>query len=444
MVPAPEVSVIVPYFDDQARLTLLLRALAQQTGGVPFDVIVADDGSPQTPSIPTGLGFSCTVVRQPDAGFRAAAARNLGAGRATADRLLFLDGDTMPTPGYVAAMDARLRAVDDGAGALVVGRRRHADLSGVTPDAALRFLRGAATEGVAAEGVAVGVAAAGVADDGTAGDGVADDGAAGPGDAGVAILPEPAWLAAGYARTGNLARAGDEDFRLVISAVLGLDRRLWQATGGFDESFVGYGGEDWDLAWRSRVAGASWAYEPAAVAWHDGPDAAGRGQPAEGKNAESLRLARSVPLPSVRGRGLVLPQPAIVVRYTGPTTGTAADAPVVACIAGLLSGADASVWFVGPAAPLPPLLADDPRVHTGAVPPAVVARAGWQVTVHRPLRLADSLETLCAAGECERPGWLTVHHTRARNRAEPMPHRPAPAVTAIPREVGLERWWGGW
>lgn len=412
---SPEVSVVVPYYDDQARLTLLLRALAQQSGGVPFEVIVADDGSPEAPTLPSEPGFACTVVRQADAGFRAAAARNLGADRATGDRLLFLDGDTVPTPGYVAAMDARLRAIDDGHGTLVVGRRRHADLSGVTPDEALRFLRGAG-----------------------------DDRAVGPGDRAVAILPEPAWLAAGYARTERLARAGDEDFRLIISAVLGLDRRLWEATEGFDESFVGYGGEDWDLAWRSRVAGATWAYEPAAVAWHDGPDAAGRGQPAEAKNAESLRLARSVPLPSVRGRGLVLAQPAIVVRYTGPTTGTAADAAVVACVGGLLGGADAGVWFVDPVAPLPPLLADDPRVHTGAVPAAVAARARWVVTVHRPLQLADPLETVCRAGECDLPGWLTVHRTRARNRAEPMPGRPDPAVSAIPPDVGLERWWGGW
>ena len=42
----PEVSVIVPYFDDQLRLTLLLAALAQQAGGVRFEVVIADDGSP--------------------------------------------------------------------------------------------------------------------------------------------------------------------------------------------------------------------------------------------------------------------------------------------------------------------------------------------------------------------------------------------------------------
>lgn len=415
MTARPQVSIVIPYFDDQDRLTLLLRALAQQTGGVGFEVVVADDGSPRPPRIPPGLGFTCTVARQPDAGFRAAAARNLGAERATGELLLFLDGDTMPTAGYVAAMTARLGAVDDGYGALVVGRRRHADLSGVGAGDALRFLR----------------------------DGVASD-PTGPRHPGITVLPDPGWLRAGYARTADLAAAGDEDFRLIISAVLGVDRRLWLATGGFDESFVGYGGEDWDLAWRSRVAGAGWAYEPAAVAWHDGPDAAGRNRPAAVKNAESIRLARTVPLPSVRGRGLIFGQPDIVVRYTGPTTGTAADAAVVACVAGLLAGSDAGVWFERPGDPLPPLLADDPRVHAGPVPVEITGRARWVVTVHRPVRLAEPLAVACAAGECEVPEWMQIHHTRSRNRDAPMPGRTPPGLEPIPEDVGLERWWGGW
>ena len=411
MTPAPTVSVVVPYYDDQAGLTLVLRALAQQTGGVRFDVVVSDDGSPAPPLVPSGLPYRCTVVRQPDRGFRAAAARNLGAGRSTADLLLFLDGDTVPTAGYVAAMVARLRAIDDGHGALVVGRRRHADLAAVDPDAALRFLR---------------------------------DDPPGRTHPDLRILPEPGWLRDGYERTDHLNRAGEEDFRLIISAVLGVDRRLWQATGGFDPSFVGYGGEDWDLGWRSWLAGARWAYEPAAVAWHDGPDAAGRSQPPAVKNAESLRLARTVPLPSVRGRGLVLAQPDIVIRYAGPTAGTAQDAAVVACVADLLAGADAAVWFAGPASRLPPLLADDPRVHAGAVPLEVRRRARFVVTVHRPLRLPVPLADLCAAGESDVPGRLQVHHTRARNRREPWPGAPAPDLSPIPADLSLERAWGGW
>lgn len=429
-----DASVVVPYYDDQTRLTLLMAALAQQRGGVRFEVVIADDGSPVQPTVPGDLGFDCRVVRQPDTGFRAAAARNLGVTRARADLLLFLDGDTLPTAGYLRSMVDRLRAIDDGHGSLVVGRRRHADLRTIGRAQVLRFLR-------------------------------QDPATAGPdGPAGLPILDDPAWLRRGYARTDNLDSAGEEDFRLVISAVLGLDRRLWQATGGFDGSFVGYGGEDWDLGWRSWLAGARMAHEPHAVAWHDGPDAAGRGTDPTVKNAESLRLARTVPLPSVRGSGLVLDQPDIVVRYTGPTTGTEADADVVACVAGLLTNVDAAVWFPrcghdGSAARsgrssgsgLPPLLSGDPRVHAGDVPVEIGRRARHLVTVHRPLQLAAPLDQCCAAGEWDQPGWLQIRRTRALNRDEPAPTGvpvgpgwSVPPISPIPGGVSLERWWAGW
>ena len=165
--------------------------------------------------------------------------------------------------------------------------------------------------------------------------------------ASIDLLADPQWLLDGYSRTGNLGSASDEDFRLIISAVLAVDRRVWDATGGFDEDFVGYGGEDWDFGWRAWLSGADFAYQPDAVAWHDGPDASSRTSDPTVKNTESLRLAQTIALPSVRGTGLVLDQPEIVVRYVGPTAGNAADAAVVACVAGLLSGSDAAVWFPG-------------------------------------------------------------------------------------------------
>lgn len=422
--PPPPVGVVVPYYDDQPRLTLLLRALAQQRTTVPFEIVVADDGSPARPVIPPGLGRPVTVVSQPDQGFRAAAARNLGAAHTAADLLLFLDGDTLPTPGYVQAMVDRLRALDDGSGALVVGRRRHVDLGSVPADEVLRFLCGDTVSGIT-------------------------------------VLDEPSWLRDGYARTDDLGRAGEEDFRLIISAVLGVNRRLWSAIGGFDASFVGYGGEDWDLGWRAWLSGARWAHEPAALAWHDGPDAAGRAASSSpsavntDKNTEALRLARTIPLPSVRGRALVLAQPDIVVRYLGPTTGTAADAAVVAGVVDLLAGVDAGVWFPRCSADgpdrLPPLLAEDPRVRAGQVPADVLRRARFQVSVTRPLTLSAPLDRCCAAGEWEVPGWVSIRRTRSLNRGEPpppgrpiAPPGPDPLVRPIPDDVSLERWWGGW
>jgi hypothetical protein len=342
--------------------------------------------------------------------------------------LIFLDGDTLPSAGYLEAMVGALRAPGNKTGTLVVGRRRHADLAAAGPAAAMAFLRG---ERAASQ--SGGVSAA------------------------VRLLDDPTWLLDGYARSDDLRSATDEDFRLVISAVLGVDRRLWNSTGGFDGSFVGYGGEDWDFAWRAWLSGADCRYEPAAVAWHDGPDAAGRSTPGSAdalavKNVESLRLAQTIALPSVRGTGLVLDQPEIVVRYLGPTSGTAADAAAVACVAGLLAGSDAAVWFPQCAGQqvLPPLLRDDPRVHAGDVPIPVLARARYQVWVTGPLKLPAALRDFCAAGEWDIPGMLRIRHTRSFNRNTPEPMgSPAGAPSgyvpqAIEETVSLERWWAGW
>ena len=63
-------------------------------------VVVADDGSRVIPDV-SASRLNVTVVRQEDRGFRAAAARNLGAAATTASVLCFLDADTVPEPGYL-------------------------------------------------------------------------------------------------------------------------------------------------------------------------------------------------------------------------------------------------------------------------------------------------------------------------------------------------------
>ncbi|MYW74740.1 glycosyltransferase, partial [Pseudonocardia sp. SID8383] len=67
--------------------------------------VVADDGSPEPPD-PAALAgpVPVRVVTQDDRGFRAAAARNRGAAQVEGDVLVFLDADTVPGPGFVAAL----------------------------------------------------------------------------------------------------------------------------------------------------------------------------------------------------------------------------------------------------------------------------------------------------------------------------------------------------
>ncbi len=83
----------------------VLRALAPQCG--PDDVVViADDGSrpEHVDAMRQGLpAFACPVrhVWQPDEGFTAARARNLGALHGRAEYIVFLDGDCVPRPQFV-------------------------------------------------------------------------------------------------------------------------------------------------------------------------------------------------------------------------------------------------------------------------------------------------------------------------------------------------------
>lgn len=253
-----DVAVVVTHYEQHAQLRRVLDALASQTLR-PAEVVVADDGSARAPDVPAGV----RVVRQEDLGFRAAAARNLGAAATRSGTLAFLDADTVPEPAYLERLVRRVAASDD---VLAVGRRRHA---------------GAAGE-----------------------------------------LPEPAWLRDGYAASRELLDADGLSFRYVISAVLACSRSLFEDVGGFDERFVGYGGEDWDLGYRAWNNGALLVHEPTAVAWHDGPDWAGRGGGTAVKDEETRRLAALVPHPQVRGAPLPQRLPDVLVdldRYDART-----------------------------------------------------------------------------------------------------------------------------
>src|SRR5438445_2942164 len=96
-------AVVVPARNAASRLAECLAAVAQE--GVPGDgrrLIVVDDLSDDdTPKIATAAGAE--VLRGQGRG--PAAARNLGARHASdADVLVFLDADTSPEPGWLAAL----------------------------------------------------------------------------------------------------------------------------------------------------------------------------------------------------------------------------------------------------------------------------------------------------------------------------------------------------
>jgi GT2 family glycosyltransferase len=229
----PTVSVVIPYYRDQRRLDLVLAGLSKQTHPpTRLEVVVADDGSPDPPNV-TALGrdLAVTVVRQSDDGFRAAAARNLGARAAQGEILCFLDGDTVPTSEYVRTLTRLPALLRD---AVVTGHRRHADLTGATAAWVRNWLTGQA----------------------------------GP----PPEIPEPQWLIDLHHRSNNLLHLDRHSYQAVISAVLGCPASLYAEVGGFDEAFTAYGGEDWEFGYRALNAGAVLTHEPGAVAWHDGAD----------------------------------------------------------------------------------------------------------------------------------------------------------------------------
>ncbi|WP_462418707.1 glycosyltransferase [Kytococcus sp. Marseille-QA3725] len=341
---APWISVVVPHFESPERLARLLEALRHTR--LPADrveVVVADDGSATPPSLPARHPLDLRVVRQERHGFRAAAARNLGAAAARGEVLVFLDGDMLPEPECLPVMG---EAASADWPTLVVGRRRHHDVTGWTPTAVTDWLTGHAPA--------------------------------------PATLPEPGWLADGLAGTDHLRAADDASFRFVISAVMALPRQAFVELGGFDETFVGYGGEDWEFAQRAWLGGLDLLHRRDAVAWHDGPEISGRQEDlATVKNRETAHLATRLTHPLVRGRGLVhaLPDTVVEADASGWTLGAA-----LVAVESWLRDGDVGIWWGGTAsAELQRALAADPRVHAGSPDREVLARCRWRVRTSAPV-----------------------------------------------------------
>ncbi|GAB47362.1 galactosyltransferase-related protein [Mobilicoccus pelagius] len=419
------IGIVVVHYEDPVGLDRVLDTIGPREDA---RVVVADDGSTVPPALDDRPGVD--LVTQADLGFRAAAARNLGARHLLAragetgeslSAVLFLDGDTMPTPGYVdrLAREVEELAADAPHGrVLAVGRRRYADLDGLDDAAVQRFL-------------------------------------ADPDP--TRILPDTTWLEEGYAATSDLRDADDRSYRFVISAVLAVTPALLEATGGFDESFVGYGGEDWEFAQRAWLAGADLRHVPDAVAWHDGPDAAGRDeetadagagptttQAYSRKLAETLRLAATITEPGARDPHLLWEYPDVVVTFHD---GGLRPADVLLTCADLLRGTDARVWLDDGR-----ILTDglwpgsDPRVRLGPPPPAALARARFRVDVDAPIRLTSTLAAACESATpgtpVHRPG-LRVIRTRDHACGVPMPApTPCDTVRTARPDASLEAEWG--
>ena len=209
----PTTSLIVSTYNWKEALALCLRSIAAQRV-LPLEVIVADDGSrADTGALVRDMARDFPVpllhAWQEDAGFRLARVRNLGIAASRGEYLVFLDGDLVLHPEFVAD---HLRSIRPGIH--LQGGRLNA-----SPAESQRLLDGGRPrfsplmDGRFKRKHAV----------------------------------RWPWLAARKARTA----AGGQ--------VMGCNMGIWRAdldrVNGFDDNYEGWGREDDDIAWRLKHAG---------------------------------------------------------------------------------------------------------------------------------------------------------------------------------------------
>lgn len=107
---APAVSIITPAYNISRYISETLDSVFAQTFR-DFEIIVVNDGSPDTPEFETALVpymDDLVYLKQPNAG--AGAARNVAIGHARGELLAFLDGDDVWLPGFLESQVGFLTA----------------------------------------------------------------------------------------------------------------------------------------------------------------------------------------------------------------------------------------------------------------------------------------------------------------------------------------------
>ena len=327
--PRLRVSVVIPYYDSLAALRRTLIGLAAQTYPADLtEIIVVDDGSPRPLDQASLEGLPpAEIVTRPNVGFTLAAARNEGAVAARGDILAFLDHDMLPDPGW---LEHHLRwHHTQPRPVLVLGSRSHVDDAWLTEDIVSDAVRSGGLAG-ALEGREVQV---------------------------------PEWIEFHLQRTARLTSADDDIFRVVTGGNLSISREFFDDIGGFDPSFVRWGGEDTELGYRAWVSGALLIPEQGAHCWHQGlgvvPDDAER----LSQRIQQRKLAHLIPIPGFRtsSLGRTWSRPRVVAEVVG-------DDPddVVATVGSLLKIPDLVVVIESDHPLILEDLAPDLRVDVGA------------------------------------------------------------------------------
>ena len=226
----PKASVIIPTYNASGLLRETLRSLKrQQIDPGDFEIIVADDGSSDD-TRQVAESFAAKYHYQEDLGFRAGTARNGGAKLAAAPVLVFLDTGIVAGPGLVAGH----LAAHEGAESRMIAGYNY----GYDPDATVPGLADALNR-LPPEDVVEQYRGDPAIND-------VRDRLLAPYDFDLAKMAVP-WV---YMFTANCSiRAAD----------------FW-ATGAFEEGFTGWGGEDWEFAYRASLRGIGFGMERTAWA----------------------------------------------------------------------------------------------------------------------------------------------------------------------------------
>ena len=305
--PSLPVSVVMPYYQTPAAvLARTLAALAGQTYPRQlFEVVIVDDGSEPPLELPllssmayrgADDGMNIRVVRQERRGFGIARARNTGVRAAAHDIILFLDSDTLPESGWLAAHARWHHYVSD---VLTVGLRAHVTMDDVAPES-IRQRPGTLRELFAGRPI------------------------------------DAPWSEEYLRRTNDLRASADDLFRVVVGGNFGIGREFYWQAGGTDESFVRWGMEEAEFAYRAQIQGALLVPVREAYAWHQGRWDEDR---AEKRRSNRMNLAKAANLIAVPDRfrpnaGRIYPVPRYVVSIN------AGDCPaeqVIATTASILS-----------------------------------------------------------------------------------------------------------
>jgi glycosyltransferase involved in cell wall biosynthesis len=241
----PRISLVMPTYNQASRLEFTLASLRWQAApDESWELIVVDDGSTDDTSAVldgfTGL-LPLTVIRQRHAG--RAAARNTGAAAASGAILVFCDGDRVCARWFLAAHMGALHksalhtdpANPDGAGPIVLGEVREVYIGDLV----------GRREGLFAD-----------------------------------IAAGCDWLARRSRRPQFVAELHRQVFApdgtaeqtlawlCFLSGNVSLPRTLFEQAGGFDEDFVEWGFEHFELGYRLIGLGAVVRYQPDAVSYH--------------------------------------------------------------------------------------------------------------------------------------------------------------------------------